>query len=220
MNAAKLEKLELLRKDAYITLPRTDPLIYYYLPILGGMYRRRVELALNECTGGRKILEVGYGSGVSFLNLAKKYKQIHGIDLHADPKQVETMWNGYGVKPILRSGDLLSLPYENETFDTVLLISILEHIKPDEQKVAMNEIHRVLKPGGQMVYGVPVERPLMAFVFSLLAVNIREHHFSTEKDVLIAANSQFSQKKIVNMKSSVPWLGTVYQIGHFVKTAS
>jgi 2-polyprenyl-3-methyl-5-hydroxy-6-metoxy-1,4-benzoquinol methylase len=217
MKSTKPGKLDLLPKDAYVTLPETDPLIYYYLPLLGGMYRRRVELALNECTGGNKILEVGYGSGVSFLNLTKKYEQIYGIDLHADPREVESMWNVYGVKPILKSGNLIDLPYEKEIFDTVLLISILEHIKPEEQYLAMKEIHRVLRPGGQMIYGVPVERPLMAFVFGLLGVNIREHHFSTEKDVQVAAAKQFEPKKIVNMKSNVPWLGTVYQVGHFIK---
>lgn len=207
----------MLAKNTYVTLPETDPLIYYYLPVLGNMYRRRVELALHECSGGDSILEVGFGSGVTFLNLVKRYKKIHGIDLHADPEAVTSMWNNYGVKPILREGNLLALPYEKDQFDTVLLISILEHIKPNEQLAAMKEIHRVLKPGGQMVYGVPVERPLMVFVYRLMGVNIREHHFSTEKDVAENARSVFSEKKLVDMKSNFPFLGTVYQVGHFVK---
>ena len=151
MNNQTLSGLELLPKNVHVTLPRTDPLIYYYLPIIGGMYRKRVELALNECSGGEKILEVGYGSGVAFPNLKKKYQQIYGIDLYANSEQVTEMWNQYGIKPNLREGTLLKLPYGKEIFDTVLLISILEHIHPHEQPIAMDEISRVLKPGGQVV---------------------------------------------------------------------
>lgn len=214
MNNQTLTRLELLPKNVYITLPRTDPLIYYYLPIIGGMYRKRVELALNECSGGENILEVGYGSGVAFPNLKNKYHQIFGIDLYANPEQVTEMWTQYGIKPNLREGNLLNLPYKKETFDTILLISILEHIRPHEQPIAMQEISRVLKPGGQVVYGVPFERTLMVIMYRLLGVNIREHHFSTERDVSANARKLFSEKRIITLKSL---FGPVYQVGHFVK---
>jgi len=214
MNNQTLSRLELLPKNVYVTLPRTDPLIYYYLPIIGGMYRKRVELALNECSGGEKILEVGYGSGVAFPNLKKKYQQIYGIDLYANSEQVTEMWNQYGIKPNLREGTLLKLPYGKEIFDTVLLISILEHIHPHEQPIAMDEISRVLKPGGQVVHGVPFERTLMVFMYRLLGVNIREHHFSTERDVSANARKLFNEKRLITMKGL---FGPVYQVGHFVK---
>jgi predicted TPR repeat methyltransferase len=48
------------------------------------MYRQRVELALGECTGGDRVLEVGFGTGLAFPNLHDMYREIHGIDLTAD----------------------------------------------------------------------------------------------------------------------------------------
>jgi predicted SAM-dependent methyltransferase len=99
------------------------------------------------------------------------------------------------------------------------LISILEHLKPEELDHAFSEINRVLKPGGQIVYGVPVERPFMVAMFALLGYNIREHHFSTEKDVLTAATKYFKQVRLTPMKSVPSFFGEVYEIGHFVKPA-
>ncbi|MEX2144040.1 MAG: class I SAM-dependent methyltransferase [Anaerolineales bacterium] len=212
------ERLKLLPHQAYAPeQEETDPLRFYYWPILGPLYRQRVELALNECQGGECILEVGYGSGITFLNLSEKYKQIFGIDLFADAELNTKFWNKHGLSPTLRRGDLLRLPYPDNTFDTVLLISILEHIQVAQQPVAMREIHRVLKKGGQMVYGVPVERSLMAAVFKVLGVKIREHHFSTENDVAQAAQAVFTKKRIVPMKSSIPFIGPIYEVGNFIK---
>jgi ubiquinone/menaquinone biosynthesis C-methylase UbiE len=212
-----MEKLKLLAKEKYITLSETDPLVYYYWPVFGPMYRHRVEICLNECRGGRRILEVGYGSGVTFLNLTQQYEEIYGIDLFADAEKVTNMWRQEGLAPILEQGDLVRLPYEENMFDTVLLISILEHLKPHELAAAMEQVHRVLKPGGQMIYGVPVERPLTNAIYGLMGVNIRAHHFSTEKNVAEAAENMFSKYQIISMKSFIPFLGRVYDVGHFVK---
>ena len=46
-----------------------------------------------------------------------------------------------------------------------------------------------------MVYGVPIERPLMVFAFKLLGYDIRKHHFSTEKDIERAAETWFTLKE-------------------------
>jgi SAM-dependent methyltransferase len=101
----------------------------------------------------------------------------------------------------------------------VLLISILEHLKPDQQATAFAEIRRVLKPGGQLVYGVPVERPLMAFMFRVLGYDIRKLHFSTEKDIARAAEQALRKQSVTAMRGTPSWLGAVYQIGHYVKDA-
>jgi ubiquinone/menaquinone biosynthesis C-methylase UbiE len=193
----------------------SDPIRYYYWPLIGRMYRQRVELCLAECNGGERVLEVGFGCGLTFQNLASMYREVHGLDLFADITQVGKFFEEKGIRTYLKNGDVLNMPYPNATFDTVLLISILEHLKPEEQPVAMQEIQRVLKPGGQLVYGVPVERPLMAFMFRVMGVNIRELHFSTEIDVSRSADQAFHRVSVVDMKSLIPGLGAVYQIGHF-----
>jgi ubiquinone/menaquinone biosynthesis C-methylase UbiE len=181
------------------------------------MYRRRVELCLDECKGGESILEVGFGSGLTFLNLNNLYQKIYGLDLTCDVNVVKEVFAARDVHPDLRNGDVLRMPYKDDQFDTVLLISILEHLKPQELEQAFIEIKRVLKPGGQVVYGVPVERPFMVFVFRLLGYNIREHHFSTEIEVAQAAEKIFKKNSVKAMKAFPAFIGTVYEIGNFSK---
>ena len=215
-----LPKLKLLPYREYAGVDRNDPLRFYFWPSIGKMYRRRVELCLGECTGGEHILEVVFGSGGTFLNLSDSYKEIHGLDLNVSVEDVETVFEARKIETHLQNGSVLSMPYQDNFFDAVLLISILEHIKPSEQIPAFREIRRVLKPQGQVVYGVPIERAFMVFMFRLLGYNIREHHFSTERDVFDAANSILDEVRVVRMKS-VPFLfGPVYEVGHFVKRDS
>lgn len=210
-------KLKLLPRDKYVDVEEYDPLRFYFLPLIGWMYRQRVELCLAECRGGERVLDVGFGSGVNFLNLDKMYSEIYGLDLTAQVSLVTEMFQKIGIQTKLSNGNVLKMPYPDEYFDTVLLVSILEHIKPGEQLTAFREMKRVLKPGGQVVYGVPLEQPLMVLAFRLLGYNIRQHHFSSELDISKVAQSVMGKVRQVYMKSPLPFIRPVYQVGHFVK---
>ena len=210
-------RLQLLPLERYVGVDEKDPIKFYRLPVIGRMYQRRIELCLEQLTGGQSVLEVGFGSGVSFLNLSQLYQEINGLDLTADVRQVSELFANLGIQTELRNGSVLELPYPDQSFDAVLLISILEHLQPYEQHQAFQEIWRVLKPGGQVVYGVPVERPLMVFMFRLLGTDIRQHHFSTETDVRVAAQEVFGPGKITSMRGPLGLFGRVYEIGEFVK---
>ena len=216
----KPPSLKLLGRDEYVGVNNLDPIRFYHWPILGAMYRRRVELCLGECRGGERILEIGFGTGLTFLNLHDTYREIHGLDLTADITAVQAAFAARHVQTELRRGNVLEMPYEGNFFDTVLLISILEHLKPDEQFKAFAEIERVLKPGGQMVYGVPIERPLMVFMFRMLGCDIRKEHFSTELDVSFAAQERLQKVRVLQMRSRPPIFGPVYEVGHFLKHQS
>jgi ubiquinone/menaquinone biosynthesis C-methylase UbiE len=208
-------ELKLLPVKHYAGVNDDDPIRFYSWPVLGRMYRRRVEMCLEECTGGDRILEVGFGSGVTFLNLHEKYREIHGLDLTADINQVKHVFDQRGIKTELCNGSVLEMPYADGMFDSVLLISILEHLRPTQQERAFSEIRRVLRPGGQVIYGVPIERPLMVFLFRVLGHNIREHHFSTEKQVAAAAEKLFEKVRITQLRGGAA--GAVYEVGHFRK---
>ena len=210
-------KLRLLPLSAYKKTDRDDPIRFYFWPIIGQLYRRRVEICLSECRGGERILEVGYGSGVTFLNLHERYRDIYGLDLNASVEDVHAIFKARGIETHLLNGSALDMPYEDDFFDTVLLISILEHLQPEDQLRAFSEIRRVLKPGGQVVYGVPRERPLMVWMFRLLGYDIRKLHYSTEMDVSRAAEKTLNRVSVIKVHSFLPLLGHIYEVGHFVK---
>jgi SAM-dependent methyltransferase len=52
--------------------------------------------------------------------------------------------------------DITNIPYEDNTFDAILCSHVLEHIPDDRQ--AMKELLRVLKPGGWAILQVPIDR--------------------------------------------------------------
>jgi ubiquinone/menaquinone biosynthesis C-methylase UbiE len=212
-------RLKLLPLERYIGVDRKDPIRFYRLPVIGRLYQRRIELCLEQLSGGDSILEIGFGSGVSFPNLAEMYRHIHGLDLTADVRQVSEMFASLGIQTELRNVSVLEMPYPDQSFDAVLLISILEHLQPQEQAIAFREIWRVLKPGGQVVYGVPVERPFMVFMFRLLGTDIRQHHFSTEADVREAAQEVFGLGNITPMRGPLGLFGRVYEVGEYKKAS-
>lgn len=213
-----MTQLKLLPLEQYKGVNADDPIKYYYWPVFGPMYRRRVEMCLDECPGGERILEIGFGTGVAFLNLHDKYKEIHGLDLTADIAAVQSVFDPLGIPTDLREGSVLEMPYADNTFDTVLLVSILEHLKPHELDQAFKETYRVLKTGGHVVYGTPVERPFMVFMFRMLGHDIRREHFSTEKEIAAKAAEVFNDNGNVTRMIGRPSIfGAVYEVGHFIK---
>ena len=100
-------KLQLLLYKEYKGVEKIYSVIFYYLPVFGKMYRKRVELCLEQCKGGESILEVGFGSGLTFLNLNEKYKKIHGLDLTCDVKVINNIFESHKIHPDLRNGNVL-----------------------------------------------------------------------------------------------------------------
>jgi ubiquinone/menaquinone biosynthesis C-methylase UbiE len=209
-----MRKLTLLPQDRYPrSIEEDNPLPLYYWPVIGKLYRERVELCLDALQPGGRVLEVGFGSGVTFPNLSELYDEIHGIDLGANVAETTEAFARLGIKARLCNGNLLALPYDDAFFDAVLCISILEHLRPEEQPVAMREIRRVLKPGGRLVYGVPVERRLMVVAFRTFGYDIRQHHFSTERDVASAADAQLARVAIRHYAPFGGLFGALYEVG-------
>lgn len=220
MVTSRPPKLKMLPVREYVGVNREDPIRFYSLPIIGGLYRRRIELCLGELRGGKRILEIGFGTGITFFNLHDSFQEIHGLDLTADTQLIQDFFHRRGISTQLQNGNILHMPYEDDSFDSILLISILEHLRPEEQGEAFGEIKRVLKPGGQMVYGVPVERPLMVFLFRLLSTDIHEQHFSTEKQIHAAAAHTLKLFHTVQLRGPLGLFGPIYEVGHFIKPAN
>ncbi len=95
------------------------------------------------------VLDIGCGNG-TFASYYLKEKADTGLDY--DPKAVA----GARKKGIYREvvvGDASDLPFENDRFQSIVSICVIEHI-PDISKVLSNTF-RVLKKGGGFVFTVP-----------------------------------------------------------------
>jgi SAM-dependent methyltransferase len=164
-----------------------DPLRFYYMPVVGRFYLRRLELASELLAARRgRLLELGYGSGVFLPELAGRGFRIVGADRHRKGAAVRAMARGEGVEADLVTGDLLSLPFATGRLDVVCCLSVLEHVRALD--AAFAEIRRVLRPGGTAVLGYPRVDRLMGVLFRAIGFEgIEAHHVSTPRDIEAAA---------------------------------
>lgn len=51
--------------------------------------------------------------------------------------------------------DIQDMPFDDNTFDVIFCNHVLEHVADD--KKAMSELHRVMKPGGFGIFQVPID---------------------------------------------------------------
>jgi SAM-dependent methyltransferase len=93
------------------------------------------------------LLHVGCGDGALSIGLAAHAKSVVGVDHVADFAAAEVYAAVHGISNLqLLPGDVVNLPFEDETFDVCFCSSVLERM-PDPLKV-LSEVWRVLRPGG------------------------------------------------------------------------
>ena len=184
-------ELQMLAAHEYSWTSDADPIRYYRMPLIGRLFQRRVAHCVELLPAGERVLEVGYGSGVSFLNLSRRFREIHGLDVHARADEVSRSFTTAGLDLRLRRGSIEKTPYEDATFDAALAISVHEEIPLEQQQAAFREIHRILRPGGCYVVGVPGVNVLMNTALYALGCNIGQYHVTTERQVQAIMSEHF-----------------------------
>jgi len=141
------------------------------------------------------ILDIGCGSEPFFL-LNTKFKNKYGIDPFTNGK-----FNDITIKKISAGKD--KLPFENNFFDTVVMLAVFEHIDQKQIASIIREIRRILKQDGIFIVTTPAPWAdwllhLMA-KFSLISKEeIHEHktHHSKSEITKILINSGFSKENV------------------------
>lgn len=113
------------------------------------------------CGGGRHIRQtrlipgvIGVGVDLGEAEVKNTAKMLRELDEHP------VAWGGTvpGAGPwISARGSVYDLPFAEATFDCVIISEVLEHLYEDRK--ALQEITRVLKPGGVLAASVPREGP-------------------------------------------------------------
>ncbi len=108
--------------------------------------RRRHAIILGFLDGCASICDVGCGSSRILADLPP---DTIGVDMRHDKLAFMRRTNRRLV-----GGDGLALPFRSAQFDCVLSSQVIEHI-PDENGRHLDELVRVLRPGGRLVIGTP-----------------------------------------------------------------
>lgn len=134
-----------------------------------GLSPRRLVDAL-EPREGQRVLEVGPGTGHFTLAVAGAVGptgRVDALDIQPDMlDELKRRADDAGVSNVVPlEGDATALPYDDATFDSAFLITVLGEV-PD-QDAALRELARVVKPGGKVVFGETVLDPHLVTVGAL-----------------------------------------------------
>jgi SAM-dependent methyltransferase len=107
-------------------------------------------LLRTACPGeSARVLDVGCGTGANVSVLRSHARRVVGLDFR--PEGIANARQQHTGALFVR-GNATRLPFEAGTFDVVTVLDVLEHV---DDEAALDEIRRVLRPGGAIVISVP-----------------------------------------------------------------
>ena len=154
-----------------------------YRELENGATRRQLD-TLNINATGKRALDVGCGPGNLLVALSTDTPDLLvGVDVDAifltsGSSQVGKLIEPPSAIPALLRASLPTLPFADETFDLVTCFLVMPHV-PDD-RAALTELTRVLKPGGTLAIsghglGFPLRylkrfrlKPLQMYLASLI----------------------------------------------------
>ena len=116
-------------------------------------FRRRAANLLGylELREGARVLDCGWDAGFYLMVMSELWElELAGLD--DDPARLRDS-RSLGTAAELVEGDAQRLPFEDGSFDAVLIWEVLEHLPSDLD--ALEEVARVLRPGGMFAVSVP-----------------------------------------------------------------
>lgn len=201
--------VKLLPKDKIIKTSERDPVNEYYLPLFGYFFRSKLEGVFKILEAKKapdkfnSLCEIGYGSGVLFLFLSDYASRLYGIELHDKFKEVRDILQKEGIRADLLKGDLMELPVKENTFDVIVCLSLLEHLRPDMLQDALLQMKKAVRKNGFLIIGFPGENIITRTIFSLFYKDHHKNiHISNHQLIMEAIRKNFILKKTINY----PWI--------------
>ncbi len=113
--------------------------------------------SMDEMFKNKDVLDIGCGAGGKTVFYASQnVKSITGIEILSKYKnEAESLAKKYNVNDKFKfvSADASVMPFENESFDTIIMNDAMEHV--DEPEKVLEECFRVLKKDGKLYLNFP-----------------------------------------------------------------
>ena len=101
---------------------------------------------------GSSILHAGCGRGKVDTDLVNAY-QITAVDISSYALEIYEHVNQSKARVVQAS--IFELPFENQSFDGIYNLGVMEHFTEDEIHSILTEFRRVLKPDGKLILFIP-----------------------------------------------------------------
>jgi len=115
-------------------------------------------LFVKLCGKGNKILDIGSGNGKLAFAMAEKKNEVFGLDISKvaiDIAKARQKKLSQQLQVVFKHGDARKLSFDDNTFDFIVSQDLVEHITENDFKIHLNEVYRVLKPGGRYLFWTP-----------------------------------------------------------------
>ncbi len=118
------------------------------------IFRNELEVLAKRWQKG-KLLNLGCAHGPDFLPFMQSF-DLYGVDFSAEMLRFAQKYSQkFHFEVNLSLADISCLPYSDETFDWAISVATYHHIIGEEKKkAALDELRRVLKPGGEALITV------------------------------------------------------------------
>lgn len=123
---------------------------------------------------GSRVLEIGCGTGVYSEYLYKLGIDLVSIDISEEMLRIASEKNN-NINHV--KGDMHNLPFSNQSFDAVVGFYVLQY---SNLSVVLNEIHRVLKVCGKILFIEPNKLNLVVFAVTKVKLIKDIRHISNE----------------------------------------
>ncbi|HZS61224.1 MAG TPA: class I SAM-dependent methyltransferase [Gemmatimonadaceae bacterium] len=125
----------------------------YYSGAAGYMLRQRLRWVRDELPRCESVLEIGYGSGIFFYELARHARTVIGVDVHRSGADVVKYCSADRLTVNVAQASGMSLPFADGSFDAVVIVSALEFMSDPE--LCLHEAVRVTRSGGRVLAVIP-----------------------------------------------------------------
>lgn len=191
-----MNDIKLLPQEALIKTGPVDHADWNYKKgVLGTIIRKRFDLCISLMHNSKykRMLEIGYGSGVFFPELSKRAEALYGIDIHEYHDSVKEALGNHGIESYLYSSSAEKLHFESHFFDAIVAISSLEFI-PDLDE-ACQEIARVMSTDGRFYVITPGISPILDFGFNFLTGKSAKEDFNDRRERIIPTLQKYFEIK-------------------------
>ena len=132
-----------------VFLPLYDPIV----SLMGFDSALRELISSANIEPDHRILDIGCGTGTLLVKLKRQYRAAQVVGLDPDPKalrRARIKAARASVSVQLDQGVADKLSYKRESFDRVLSSFMFHHLNQPERENMLQEVLRVLKPGGSL----------------------------------------------------------------------
>jgi ubiquinone/menaquinone biosynthesis C-methylase UbiE len=141
--------------------------------------RARLHVLLSRIKPSQVVLNIGCGTGMFEEQALARKIDIHSLD--PSERSIRQLREALHLGDKAQVGYIQQLPFSDAYFDVVVVSEVLEHLTPAVTQAGLEEIRRVLKPGGRILGTVPSREDFRAQIAVCPCCGKRFHKWGHEQ---------------------------------------